>query len=154
MKIQIKNADVELTTEQAQELVEQINKQLNDDWFKKGVTYYMLDKINRVYEYIHTGSLLDQQRREEGFVAQTREECEDEIKRRMSIKNAYHPKDGERFCYWSLIGGEVNYAYNAIHFISEIYLGAAFPDTDQGRINCDTWGKEVAPLFTKFIRNE
>lgn len=66
-----------------------------------------------------------------------------------SRKNAWHPKLGEKFYYWEVATDEVDGFTRTNHSI-DIALwstGNCFPYTEEGKKQCEEWGKKYAPAF-------
>lgn len=111
---------------------------------KVGQPFYCLDESGFVGEDEWDGTLGDERMLEIGNCFQTEQEAYDELKRRESIANAWRPKEGEEFYYWSFQG---NHAQKAViptkfHYAS-MFIGAVHPTEEA----CQRWGKTYAKYF-------
>lgn len=113
-----------------------------------GDTYYSINRYNEVSIYIwngDNGDIYDKKFLNIGNVYRTREEAEDEVKRRESIAKAWWPEEDEDCYIWFSADGEARADEYNNNYIADAYIGAIHPTKEA----CEQWGKEYGHLFDK-----
>lgn len=107
--------------------------------------YYYVGTCNHVNSHIWVEDEIDKALLNACNVYRTREEAEDEVKRRESIAKAWWPEEGEGCWVWRSYNNDARHEEYGASYMSERYIGACHKTKEA----CEAWGKTYAHLFDK-----
>lgn len=107
--------------------------------------YYYLNNYNDIATQYFADDHLDKRLLEIGNLYRTKEEAEDEVKRRESIAKAWWPEVGKPCWMWRSYSGVLKINEYIEAFTADCYIGACHKTKEA----CTAWGKEYGHLFDK-----